>query len=116
MHACYSLGAALGPIAMSVAIIQLQSWRYGYLIVSAAAMGTMMLIFIATRSRWAADESAKQAAIDLQNASMEMPDQQASIAITTRTALTNPLVWFHIVAFFLTQVSKLWSANGVLRG
>ncbi len=100
MHACYSLGAALGPIAMSVAIIQLQSWRYGYLIVS-AAMGTMMLVFMATRSRWAADESAKQAAIDSHTESLDTNDPNRSGAITTREALANPLVWFHIVAFFL---------------
>lgn len=100
LHACYSLGAALGPIAMSFAILRFHSWRYGYLIVS-VAMGSMMLVFLATRSRWAADERRKQAPAGSEPGLSELNHAERSNAVSTRAALAIPLVWFHIVAFFL---------------
>lgn len=100
MHACYSLGAALGPIAMSFAIVQMQSWRYGYLLVS-VAMGTMMLIFAYTRSRWQEDSTEATTPSAIEQGSSELLRHSQQQPLRARTALNNPLVWFHIVAFFL---------------
>jgi fucose permease len=101
MHACYSLGAALGPLAMSFAIVQLHSWRYGYLIVS-ATMAVMMLVFYSTRKHWEDDSAANPAhtGAGLEASSDHSFDRESSL-MTTARALRNPLVWFHIVAFFL---------------
>ena len=96
MHACYSLGAALGPIAMSYAIVQLHSWRHGYAIVS-ATMAFMMLTFALTRSHWEADEQQKQS----ERTARQSDAKTDAMVISTSSALLNPLVWFHIVAFFL---------------
>jgi fucose permease len=100
MHACYSLGAALGPIAMSFAIVQLDSWRYGYLIVS-SAMALMMLVFMSTRKRWEADSASKAQHLEDTRDSLDKSPAADEPLMSTVTALRNPLVWFHIVAFFL---------------
>ena len=51
LHACYSLGATLGPILMAASIQRAGSWRTGY-----AALGGLLLllalVFGITRRRW----------------------------------------------------------------
>jgi len=51
LHACYSIGATLGPILMATAIQRLGSWRVGYAAVAVllAALGAG---FMATSSGW----------------------------------------------------------------
>ena len=93
MHACYSIGAAIGPIAMTLAIVHLQSWRAGYLIV-AAAMVAMMITFMLTRRQWEDDQERRVA---YQN--QQSPAPKAS-PLSAAAALRRPLVWFHIVLFF----------------
>jgi fucose permease len=90
MHACYSIGAAIGPIAMTLAIVQLQSWRAGYAIV-AAAMAAMMITFILTRRQWEDDRERRDA---------YQSQQTPAPPLSAAAALRRPLVWFHIVLFF----------------
>ncbi|HEX7899544.1 MAG TPA: MFS transporter [Planctomycetota bacterium] len=51
LHACYSIGATLGPILMAASIQRAGSWRTGY-----AALGGLLLVlallFGITRGRW----------------------------------------------------------------
>ncbi|MFO1066611.1 MAG: MFS transporter [Pirellulales bacterium] len=68
LHACYSFGAAIGPVAMSAAILQFGSWRWGYAFV-AAAMLSMMLTFLATRRQWQEAEQANPATTEERSAS-----------------------------------------------
>jgi fucose permease len=50
LHACYSVGATLGPAAMATALAG-ASYRAGY-VALAAVLGAMSLAFLATRRRW----------------------------------------------------------------
>ena len=51
LHACYSIGAMLGPLLMAAAIQRAGSWRSGY-----AALGGLLLLlallFLLTSPRW----------------------------------------------------------------
>lgn len=51
LHACYSLGVALGPLIMTWAIASRDNWRIGYLL---SALGPVLitLVFLATARRW----------------------------------------------------------------
>ena len=51
LHACYSLGATLGPLAMTAMLVWIGSWRLGYALVGGTLL-LMALLFLATRSRW----------------------------------------------------------------
>ena len=51
LHACYSVGATLGPLIMTGAITYFASWRLGYGTV-AAILAALSLLFCATRRSW----------------------------------------------------------------
>jgi len=51
LHACYGVGAMIGPILMTLAISSLGSWRWGYSIVGAIEWG-LAVCFLVTVSRW----------------------------------------------------------------
>jgi fucose permease len=84
LHACYSLGAALGPMVMTVALVWAGKWRAGYAAV-ALAMAAMALLFAATRRRWGAAPR----------------HEEAAAAIGTMAALRRPLVWLQVAIFFV---------------
>jgi fucose permease len=51
LHACYSLGATLGPLLLTAVIVRGESFRVGYLIVS-GVLGGLALFFAGTARRW----------------------------------------------------------------
>jgi fucose permease len=61
LHACYGVGATLGPLVMTAALAT-ASFRAGYAAL-AAAMGGMILAFAATRRRWERSAGAAPATI-----------------------------------------------------
>jgi fucose permease len=81
LHACYSLGATLGPVAMTVALAG-ASFRLGYAAL-AAVLAAMALTFLATRGRWERRRGGGPSA-----------------AGTARAALRLPQVWLQIAIFF----------------
>jgi len=85
LHACYSLGATLGPLLMTTMLLNARSWRLGYLLVGGLLLG-MTAIFLLTRRRW-----NEPPAIDV----------EAKTSVNLRTALASGLVWLQIVLFFL---------------
>lgn len=91
LHACYSLGAMLGPLIMTAMITQRGSWRMGYFSV-AATLSLLALLFIVTRRRW--DDPAQPVA-----ASPSAGD--ATEPVTGGKALRQTIVWLHIALFFI---------------
>ncbi|MBY0526686.1 MAG: MFS transporter [Gemmataceae bacterium] len=84
LHACYCLGAMLGPLVMTTALAGGHSWRVGY----AAIGGTLLLLamlFTWTRRRW--NRPA-------------MPGE-GSESVSMAAALKHPLVWLQMTVFFL---------------
>ncbi len=106
LHACYSLGAAIGPVAMTAALVQFDSWRLGYLLVC-IAMLCMTIVFIVTRKQW----SSGQATLDggtsqqLENRSADsvqpVTEEQGTApkAVTMRDVVAEPMVWLHVGLF-----------------
>lgn len=89
LHACYGIGAALGPLLMTAVMTRGQSWRIGYLAI-AVALGAMSVAFAMTRSAWGAPSNG--------DASPHLPHgPDASL----REAASRPAVWLNCALFFV---------------
>src|SRR3954454_2908681 len=51
LHACFGIGATLGPAIMTGVIVGGQSWRIGYVIVGAMQLA-LAVCFVVTRQLW----------------------------------------------------------------
>jgi fucose permease len=87
LHACYGVGATLGPVIMTSAIASRGSWRAGYVTV-AVALSCLSLLFALTRKSWDAPGGTQEAGPE---------DQRVGILETLR----NPLVRLQVAIFFL---------------
>ena len=87
LHACYSVGATLGPVIMTALLTRGHSWRTGYLTV-AVALACLSVVFGITRRRW-----------DLKSMTSvrEVPQTNGSVWSVFRV----PLVWLQITLFFV---------------
>lgn len=90
LHACYGVGAMLGPLLITGAIAVVGSWRAGYGIL-ALVLAAMALAFAATRSAWDAQEPDAGAA----------PGTLEAPAASLRETLAYPAVWLNLALFFL---------------
>lgn len=86
LHACYSLGAMLGPLIMTGAVAGHGSWRAGYLIVTAILL-CLALLFAVTRRQWGKPERATEAT------------ESASVGIAE--TLRHPTVWLQVALFLV---------------
>lgn len=87
LHACYSLGATLGPFVMTGALYFSNSWRLGYAIVGGLVF-LLAVTFVATLRLWNDGPSS---------ASTTNEQSPVSMAMT----LQRPLVWLQILIFAL---------------
>ena len=85
LHACYSIGAMLGPFIMTSFIAWNESWRSGYLVVASILL-TLSLLFAFTRRLWT---------------DSTQPQNSNEPRATTAETLRHPLVWMHILLFFI---------------
>jgi len=51
LHACYSLGAAVGPLAMTAVMTRQASWQFGYVLIAIAPMA-MATVYVLTARHW----------------------------------------------------------------
>src|SRR3954447_19299943 len=86
LHACFGIGATLGPAIMTAVIVHGLSWRVGYFIVGALQL-TLALYFIFTRQSWR-DPAPSVADSE--------PVRGALLAATLRL----PMTWLGITLFF----------------
>lgn len=86
LHACYSLGATMGPFVMTAALTYADSWRLGYAIVGSIVFA-LMLVFAVTLRWWDAGSTTKET----------VHESPVSMAETLR----RPLVWLQIATFAL---------------
>jgi fucose permease len=84
LHACYGIGATLGPLEMSAVLSSGLPWRWGYGLLC-AALGAMALAFLATLGLWRAGPSQTE------------PIRSAGILETLR----HGPVWGGLALFFL---------------
>jgi fucose permease len=88
LHACYGIGATLGPLIMTSVLVSLGSWRAGY-----ATVGSLLLLlaglFLYTRKLWGTPGETTDAALEAE-ASVGMFD-----------TLKHTGTWAHIALFFI---------------
>lgn len=51
LHACYSLGAAVGPLAMTAVMTRQASWQWGYVLIAMAPIA-MAAVYVLTARHW----------------------------------------------------------------
>ncbi|MBC8107093.1 MAG: MFS transporter [Anaerolineae bacterium] len=88
LHACYGIGATLGPLIMTTVIVRGLSWRYGYASVG-VIIAAMSILFLLTIKLWQTDPVPN------------VSDAQLIVRAGVTDALRIPLVWMHIALFFL---------------
>lgn len=91
LHASYSVGAMFGPILMTWTITSYHSFRFGYAVVGAALL-FLAILFLITSSLWN-DASASRA--------NDPAQQTPATHLPASSALKHPIVWMHIVIFFV---------------
>jgi fucose permease len=93
LHACYMVGATIGPTLMTVVIVLTESWRLGYATIG-SIMFLLSLLFLATRGRWGDSDSAEPAASE----KLAKPEASSETMLAT---LRLPAVWLQVAIFFL---------------
>lgn len=97
LHACYSIGATVGPWLMTLAIVTAGSWRAGYGIVG-GLLAAMAGVFAVTRERWNDGASVNDAKSDGESAAAKATNVAS---VTAGMVLREPLVWLQCLLFFL---------------
>ena len=90
LHACYSLGAMIGPLIMTGMIAWTHSWRGGYLLVASILL-VLALSFGLTRRLWNDPELRPDSSLQTQSVQH----------ISTAQAFRDRTVWWHIALFFI---------------
>jgi fucose permease len=98
LHACFGIGATLGPAIMTAVITGGLSWRVGYAIVAAAQLA-LAAAFGLTRRLW--DRPAAAGA--------QPPTHSAPLAATLRL----PLAWLGIALFFVFCGIEIATGNWI---
>ena len=89
LHACYMLGATLGPMIMTAGLAISGAWRLGYAVIGGILL-TLSLLFFATGRQWGRASSADAAA-----------DPTAEVPVTSAWAtLRVPVVLLQMILFF----------------
>lgn len=89
LHASFGLGAALGPIIMTLLLTQGTSWRFGY-ILTAVAYAILGIAVLLTRQAWHSTRPLAEA---------DHPSTQSEF--TLRESLRQPLVLLGVLLFFI---------------
>jgi fucose permease len=90
LHACYSLGAMVGPLLMTGTIAWWNSWRLGYFVVALTLL-SLAVLFILTMEEWEEPgETPRCASVQAEETNR-----------VTAVALGNRMVWLHILLFFI---------------
>ncbi len=91
LHASYGIGVTLGPIIMTVALTNFDSWRAGYRIVAAFQI-LMAVAFLFTLSWWDDNQTAET----VEKREKRLTDYNTPMGVTMR----QPRVWLSMLMFF----------------
>lgn len=107
LHACYGVGATLGPLIMINAINVTDTWRSGY-VVLAAIQFTLSAVFFITADRWQMAHST------------DTSDTPKTVDAPMLETLRRPVVWLSILTFFLYTGAEVaagqWSYTLLFEG
>jgi fucose permease len=98
LHACFGIGATLGPLIMTAVLRASQPWQVGY-VIGGLLQVALMLAFIVTAPRWQVQHSGDQ---------REKPKRTPMFS-----TLRLPMVWISILLFLLYAgaevAASVWS-------
>ena len=101
LHACFGVGAMLGPLIMSSTLHAGASWRWGYALIASITF-TLAVIFLANARRFEEDIDHKGAT-----------GQRAPVS--AGRVVRMPLVWLQIAIFFvltaLEVIPSVWTTT-----
>jgi fucose permease len=89
LHACFGIGATIGPVIMTSVLGARLPWQAGYTLVGIAQLG-LAACFAATRSWWQDPVTSQHA-----------DDPTPSCVVSSRSTLQLPVVWLSIAVFFI---------------
>ena len=95
LHACFGLGATLGPLAMTVILGQGLSWRWGYGIVVLTYV-LLALLFGLTLKRWPGPKAPKEGA----DAGPGAEKSSDSASAAPNRLWAEPAIWVSLLLFF----------------
>lgn len=91
LHACFGLGATLGPLLVTTVVIDLEvTWRWSYGLI-AGVQALTLLLFLLTMRRWALHEPADT----------ESADGHGGRKAELRETMRLPILWITLAMFFL---------------
>ncbi len=106
LHACFGIGATLGPLIMTASLARFNSWRPGYVFVGMLMM-LMGIGFLLTLSAWKKPKNLVPQTADDQDAEQGLMDYQTSLWETLLRAVT----WLSILMFLLYTGAELTLGN-----
>ena len=96
LHACFGVGAMLGPLVMTAAITNSHAnWRWGYAALAIALAG-MATAFSLTSRLWRAP-----AGVQLDPAAASAGELPPEAGATIAATLSRPVVWLQLLLFFV---------------
>jgi fucose permease len=103
LHACYGVGATLGPLTMTAVLAAGRSWRWGYVVLAIVLAGIAVGFWL-TLELWE-DRKARGFDVVVPNGpaagAVDVGPREADRRATIGQALRRPLVWAGIGLFFL---------------
>lgn len=102
LHACYSLGAMLGPLIMTFVLASHASWRIGYLVVAGVLLA-LATLFIITRRKWDTPAVADPSAAS--------PPMEPVSSLGMRETLRHPVVRLQVAFYFVYAGLELVLGN-----
>lgn len=104
LHACYGVGATVGPVIMTLAISSLGSWRWGYAIVGGLQLA-LAACFVLTISRWDGRIKRRHSdgspAAGREGAGREGAGRERHPDVPMLETLREWRVWLSVFLFFL---------------
>ena len=89
LHACYGVGAMLGPLLMTAVLTSGLGWRWGYAVIG-VLLAAMAVSFLVTISLWTMARSDP-------DSPATAPERAAGLFDT----VGRPRVWLHVALFFV---------------
>lgn len=101
LHACYGIGATLGPATMTAVLSADRPWRWGYAIIG-GVLSLMAVLFLATQKLWTLHPSeSAEASPNAAPGGATAPGDTSALDATAMQTLRLPLAWAQIALFFL---------------
>lgn len=102
MGACFSLGAALGPLAVTLVFAEKVEWRWGYFFIGGGLM-VLSLLFALSCRWWDAPEDGDE--------EEDAHSDEPAAAASQREFWARPITWLHGLFFFFCAGLELLVGN-----